>query len=280
MRGRSLARRLGDGEETHVFGALETREHGEPYDWRGLQRGIDPSHPRLLFQYTLDGWGEYSEPGMSPVRVDSGKAFCVILPSDHRYCLPSASRTWTFLWAMVSHPYVVSRVVALRRSLPAVIDANGDSAVIGRLVRLVEAAYGSARDAPAMESAIFDFYFEYERHASALLHPAAQREKLLADVRDVLRRNLDERIDVETIADHYGMSRSHFAHHFKAVTGLAPAHYLTVLRLEEAADRLSDPQLTLDAVASQTGFANANHFCKVFRRHFYISPGEYRRQIR
>jgi transcriptional regulator GlxA family with amidase domain len=36
----------------------------------------------------------------------------------------------------------------------------------------------------------------------------------------------------------------------------------------------------LETIARQTGFADANHLCKVFRRHLQVSPGEYRKQMR
>jgi transcriptional regulator GlxA family with amidase domain len=52
------------------------------------------------------------------------------------------------------------------------------------------------------------------------------------------------------------------------------------VRLEEAARRLAQSGDTLSAVAAATGFADANHLCKVFRRHYGLSPGAYRGQLR
>jgi len=50
------------------------------------------------------------------------------------------------------------------------------------------------------------------------------------------------------------------------------------VRLEEALKRLRTGA-KLETIAAQTGFADANHFCKVFRRHFLSSPGAYRELI-
>ncbi|MDR3709703.1 MAG: AraC family transcriptional regulator [Capsulimonadaceae bacterium] len=263
-----------------IHAGLETRTAADRYDWHGLKRGGDPSRPSVLFQHTLSGRGEYREGSGAPVRVAPGMAFCAIIPSDHRYRLPTGWPPWTFRWAIVSHPYVVARIVELRKSLPAAITLDGDGgALAGRLARLLDGAHGLLRDEIAVEQAIFDFLFEYERAALAILHPAEDRERLLSWVRERIISNLQRRCDVEELAAGQSMSRSHFAHHFKTVTGQSPAHYITIVRLEEAIALMAAADQTLEAVAARTGFANANHLCKVFRRHFHMSPGQYRREI-
>ena len=44
-----------------LTGYLETYTNHELYQWDGLRRSGDPDHPYLLFQCTLDGWGQYSD---------------------------------------------------------------------------------------------------------------------------------------------------------------------------------------------------------------------------
>jgi AraC-like DNA-binding protein len=75
------------------------------------------------------------------------------------------------------------------------------------------------------------------------------------------------------------MSRSHFSHHFRAHTGLTPGRFIAEFRVGEAAKMLRDPRLPLKQIAAANGFADANHFCKVFRRFQHMSPTSYRRAI-
>ena len=42
--------------------------------------------------------------------------------------------------------------------------------------------------------------------------------------------------------------------------------------IEETTRRLRDSGHKLGTIAQETGFAKANHLCKVFRRHFHLSP--------
>ena len=103
---------------------------------------------------------------------------------------------------------------------------------------------------------------------------------MLGEVRRYTLRNLERSLEIGELAEQHGMSRSNYSHKFKSVTGFSPASYVQTVRLEEAAHRLMRSDLKLEAIALQTGFADANHFCKVFRRRFHLSPGEFRRQIR
>jgi AraC-like DNA-binding protein len=67
---------------------------------------------------------------------------------------------------------------------------------------------------------------------------------------------------------------------FKATTGAAPAQFVQQVRLEEATRRLLHTDQTVAMIAQATGFANPNHFCRVFRQHFHLSPGAFRQQMR
>ncbi len=77
----------------------------------------------------------------------------------------------------------------------------------------------------------------------------------------------------------HDMSRSAFSHHFRNSTGMTPALFATRVRLEEALNRLLHSDQKLESIAEMTGFGDATHFCKVFRRHYYVSPGEYRKRL-
>ncbi|RYG86719.1 MAG: AraC family transcriptional regulator, partial [Alphaproteobacteria bacterium] len=106
------------------------------------------------------------------------------------------------------------------------------------------------------------------------------REQLLAETRRYVENHLTAPIGVPDLAKAKNMERSRYSHYFRAVTGETPARFMTQVRLEAAARRLAETDATLDTIAAETGFADANHLCKVFRRHYHLSPGIYRKQLR
>ncbi|HWQ15165.1 MAG TPA: AraC family transcriptional regulator [Roseiflexaceae bacterium] len=266
--------------ELQLFGGFEVREPPGQYHWDGMRRGGDPAHPYLIFQYTLDGWGCYAAHGVTH-RLTPGMAFTAIIPSEHTYFLPPASSGWAFFWIILHHPYIVERIARRQQEGGAVLAATPDSPLVLRALDLLEqVCRPTLRDALAHERALFEFLWEHERGVRRGNPPASAGERLLEEVRRYVVESLARPIGVAELAARHGMSRSHFSHTFKAATGLAPAAFIQQTRLEEAARRLMHSDQPIAAVARATGFANANHFCKVFRRRFHLSPGAFRRQMR
>ncbi|HEX8833485.1 MAG TPA: helix-turn-helix transcriptional regulator, partial [Abditibacteriaceae bacterium] len=132
----------------------------------------------------------------------------------------------------------------------------------------------SFRDRFASEQAMIEFLLEYERAC----YSSPQSDALMEDVRRRVLRHAG--LGVEELADERGMSRSNYSHYFKATTGVSPALFMRQVRLEESARRLLQTDQKLEHIARETGFANANHFCKAFRQRYHLRPGEFRRQLR
>jgi AraC family transcriptional regulator, arabinose operon regulatory protein len=257
----------------------ETRTDPRGYDWHGLRRGGDAVHPFALIQYTFSGFGCFEQGGITN-RLGLGDAFACVIPSDHRYFLPRDSDHWTFFWIILRQPYAVRR-------LAESIAVNGSVRSLAPQSRLFKSLVNCFRricladfeDALETEQCCFELVVEYERFVDRSRHPSTPRDRLMDEVRQAVLKNLSRWRDVQSLAGPSGMSRSHFSHHFKATTGLSPAAFATQVRLEEACRMLTQSDSKLSLIARQTGFADANHFCKVFRRHYHVSPGVFRRQI-
>ncbi len=268
------------GPHIDVYGGYETRTDPKDYYWSGLKRGGDPNHPSIIYQYVLSGWGIYRE-GRAAQRVEACSAFSAFIPSDHDYFLPPESPAWTFFWLSLRHPYVVRRMRERMLQSGRVLKIPADSVLVARMVSLFEgASHGTFRDQYALEQAQLDFLMEYERFGHQLQYAQPTRESLLNETRAYILKRLSSPVTIEQLAQRREMSRSHFAHYFKAETGLAPAQFVTEVRLREAEQRLIQTKAKLGAIARECGFADANHFCKVFRRHYHVSPGNFRRQVR
>ena len=89
-----------------------------------------------------------------------------------------------------------------------------------------------------------------------------------------------QRLGLDVLARERGMSPTAFSHFFRANTGMTPGRFMTEARVQLAVRMLETTQLPLARIASECGFANANHFGKVFRKFRPQSAGAYRRSIR
>lgn len=265
--------------ELRLFAGIETRNPSQPYYWDGMKRGADPAHPFLLFQYTLDGQGCYAARGVSH-RLLPGMAFTTIIPSDHVYYLPPASASWTFFWIITHHPYIVERIARRQQDNGAILTAVPNSPLVRRAVDLfARACRPSLGDPIDQERALFEFLWEHERMTRRDDAEGADT-RMLDEVRQYVLGAVERPVAVTELAALHGMSRSHYSHRFKAATGLGVASFIRQIRLEEATRRLLHTDQAIARIAEATGFANANHFCKIFRQHFHLSPGAFRRQMR
>ena len=81
---------------------------------------------------------------------------------------------------------------------------------------------------------------------------------------------------LQELADRTGLAPSSLVRRFHAIAGLPPMAYLTQCRLDAAARLLIDTRQPIGAIANRVGWPDANYFTRRFRKHFGITPTEYR----
>ncbi len=117
----------------------------------------------------------------------------------------------------------------------------------------------------------------------ALPGPTRPREAGLAPWQlrraiDLLEAQLPAPVSMESLARECGLSVAHFSRAFKRSTGLPPYQWQLRARIRLAQEMLLDPAATLAHVAEATGFADAVHFGRTFRRLLGATPAAWRRE--
>lgn len=85
---------------------------------------------------------------------------------------------------------------------------------------------------------------------------------------------------IDSLAAELTLSRSTLTRRFRAVTGTAPAEYLTQWRMDLAAIRLRDSDDPLDTIARSVGYTSVYAFSRAFRRARAQAPGQFRNTAR
>ncbi len=265
-------------DDLAFYGAVETRAPQTQYSWDGMRRLASP--PFFYFQFTLAGWGNFEHDGETPQRMTPGMGFFAVVPSQHRYTLPKDSPGWTFGWINVYHRYLIERVSKQIAVTGPVVRFEPASAFLASGLRVISGCLRKDfRDPFEVELAIFEFVIAYERLAHQLSDPSSESDRLLDAVRKWVLADPRQALNVEALAAEYGMSRSHFSHFFRDRTGQTPARVVAQTRVQEATRMLLHGHVSLKQIAEVCGFANVNHFNRVFRRFQHISPGAYRKLI-
>jgi AraC family transcriptional regulator len=100
----------------------------------------------------------------------------------------------------------------------------------------------------------------------------------LLKVLNHIQRNLDEPLDLETLAGLAHFSVSHFHRVFKGMLGETIMDHLRRIRLERAYTRLAATQDPVTDIGLCAGYESSEAFSRVFRKTFGLSPTQCRSQ--
>jgi AraC family transcriptional regulator of adaptative response/methylated-DNA-[protein]-cysteine methyltransferase len=81
---------------------------------------------------------------------------------------------------------------------------------------------------------------------------------------------------IEAVAEHVGLSASHFQHLFKRWAGLTPKAFLQAITIDRARELLRDSSSVLDT-AYDVGLSGPSRLHDLFVSHDAMTPGDYRR---
>lgn len=86
-------------------------------------------------------------------------------------------------------------------------------------------------------------------------------------------------LTVQSAADYLAVSESHFARQFKATTGQSYNNYVSAKRLDRAKLLLAHTTKPVLRIATELAFQPLNYFSRSFKKHFGITPTQYREQF-
>lgn len=110
----------------------------------------------------------------------------------------------------------------------------------------------------------------------------AQARRRIQPSLEYLRLHIDDpSLDLPTLAEVSGLGEQQFRRLFKSVFMVAPSRYITSVRVGRAKELLDSDgaaaqDATVEEIARQLGFSDADTFSRCFRREVGVSPGAYR----
>ena len=115
--------------------------------------------------------------------------------------------------------------------------------------------------------------------AALLLSATPQEPDAIRRARHYVRDNLCDRMTLEEVAQHAGLSQHHFSRLFRHSTGLTVSDYINRSRIEAARQLLLKADARVSEVAFEVGYQSLSQFNRSFLRITGRSPLDYRRQI-
>ncbi len=105
----------------------------------------------------------------------------------------------------------------------------------------------------------------------------AVTDVLIREVLRYLEANLRRSIGTDVIAERFGVSRRSLEMRFRTQMHSSIREHLIRIRLKEATRLLKYSEEPVETIAALTGFCNAPHFSRSFKKQMGLAPSQYRK---
>ncbi len=102
-------------------------------------------------------------------------------------------------------------------------------------------------------------------------------DQILSHIRQNVYEN--DRTKIIYLANKFGMSQSSISTYFKRKTGESIHQYVTKYKMKLVEYRLQHTEFTIAEIAYQLGYTDESHLTKTFKKHFSMSPKQYRKEL-
>jgi AraC family transcriptional activator FtrA len=192
-----------------------------------------------------------------------------------------ATTHWRYAQALARrHPGVEVDASVLYASSGRVFTSAGSAAGIDLMLHIVREDFG----AEAANSVARRLVMPPHRHggqAQFIERPVpTDRNAPLSRLLEQLRRDPARRWSVGDMARKVAMSKRTFLRRFTETTGMTPAQWLALVRVDEAKRLLETTALQMEQVAAAAGFASVQALRHHFQAKVGVAPREYRASFR
>ena len=251
------------------------RATGGDYHWDGMTRS---KSPWTLLQYTLKGEGYLTYEG-TEYTVPEQHAMLLTIPGNHKYYLPKGGEWEHFYFGFFGTEMIYFWNELISRNGPVLhLPANKP---IGQLLAntWVSLLKGKVETEYATAAAAYNIALSLLEYTEHTIYSETQQTEPVIQAREFVENNMtNPDVGVDEMAKVADLSRHHFSRRFKLETGLAPGEYLANERLKMSDILLQTTVDPIHLISKQCGYRDPNYFARAFRKHYGVSPHEYRKR--
>ncbi|HHC79582.1 MAG TPA: response regulator [Flavobacteriia bacterium] len=119
----------------------------------------------------------------------------------------------------------------------------------------------------------FKKYFNVEKEVNALLAP--KDLDFIEKLHNIVF-NKDKIINIESLAQELGLSRSQLHRKIRMLTEMSTTEYINHIRIEKAKQLLLHTRLDINEIAYQIGYSDSGYFIKIFKKKLNSTPKNWR----
>ena len=163
-------------------------------------------------------------------------------------------------------------------SLPYIIQVKNNNQITKLFNKLVNSAKSNNLiDKLMVKSCLFSLLSEFINIAKPNgVSIKNQKDERLDNVLRYINENLDKSLNNDILAEKYFAHPNHFIRAFKDKTGMTPAKYIKLRKMETAKQLLESTDLSNEEITEKLNLSDSSHFSKLFKEVYNMSPRKYR----
>lgn len=108
-------------------------------------------------------------------------------------------------------------------------------------------------------------------------YATGNQEEIIGRAQLYICENFDRDLSLDLLAEVVHLNPSYLSRLFKEITGQNLSAYITDVRMEKAAQLLDQTDLRVHEVMEAVGYQKSQHFARLFREKYGVTPKEYRK---
>ena len=105
-----------------------------------------------------------------------------------------------------------------------------------------------------------------------------QETKVIENIKEYVKGHLRGDIKLQELAEHVALNKTYMCTVFKQETNLTIWNYIVLERMTLAREKLLNTTDKVYEIANFVGYEDVNYFSTLFRKHFGMSPLDYRKR--
>lgn len=257
---------------------FEVRLNNKPTYWH-CERGWEwqaPPLPDYLLWYVMDGIG-LMRLGDRAWELRPGTAF-VFRPGTQPHGTQDPDRRLVVFGMHFALVDALGQPLEATDVLPPYGHVVRDMAFFATLAQRCDASYRRGDSLGMLQSRLLlqAMILHLDEEAQ---HPEPSAvDRALDEIIQAIQIEPSKRWTLEEMAQRAHLSRSQFVRRFRAVTGLAPAHFVVQARLERARHLIQETTMTLGQIAHALGYDDVYFFSRQYKQYAGYPPSALRRQ--
>lgn len=108
-------------------------------------------------------------------------------------------------------------------------------------------------------------------------HDTVQADAILRAKRFLADNYANPELTLKSVADYVGFNEKYLSTRFTKEAGTTFSAYLTDLRMQKAKNLMVSTDLRMYEISERVGYHNVEHFNRMFKKSFGVSPGDFRK---